>query len=210
MKHLHKIVRTAAALLVSGLFFTSAAYAAKAVPELSTLGSSPSVSDASESVDILPDYSSAFFPQDSIGGQETARLFVTTSQLYKGLSLLLLDEAKTSADVTAAIKRRGFNQVKTDIVAKIKLITAKYRMDWEDMLSRKYAAEFSAEKLQSIMQKRDASPHFSEFITYQKMQGKRHILRDHPLFQAARAELLSTYSTDSDTLASVTPAASVR
>lgn len=119
-----------------------------------------------------------------------ASQFVRSAQLYKSLSLLLLDSVKTDEVVEKAISRHGFTNVKKAVIHNIKEITTSYRQKWDHLLADIYSKQFNSEILQSIMEKGEHSPYFPQFVSRQKSGGTDKTLISSEIFKEARSDLI--------------------
>jgi len=119
-----------------------------------------------------------------------ASKFVRSAQLYKSLSLLLLDSVKKDKIVEVAISHHGFAEVKKSVVLNIKEVTNLYRTKWDAVLADIYANQFNAEILQSIMEEGENSPHFSQFVAKQKNSKTDETLMTSAVFKEARTDLV--------------------
>jgi len=118
-----------------------------------------------------------------------AKKFVKTSELYKGLSLLLLDSAKGSDIVQKAIEQKGFQAVQAAVVLSIREVTKTYRPEWDNFLADLYSRQYSPEMLSSVLKWREESPYFQRFISKQAHLYKDGTLNKTSLFHQAYGDL---------------------
>lgn len=119
-----------------------------------------------------------------------AQHFVQSAKLYKGLSLLLLKQIKTTDVVQNAIDAHGFEAVKNAVVRQIQEASSRYRKDWEDQLVRLYAAHLDAPVLASLASEREASPYFADLVALQQKIGLSEQLTSSTTFTAAKSFVL--------------------
>lgn len=121
--------------------------------------------------------------------QVSAARFVRQAGLYRGLSLMLLDEAKTDPLVLTAIEQQGFNAVEKKVVSLIREVTGKHRLSWEVLLAGHYAQNFPADVLASVVSKGEGSPWFNQFIAGQKTLETQQVLANSHEFKLAQGDL---------------------
>lgn len=145
------------------------------------------------SIDIHPQTrTSPYYASIPAIEKQAAVQFVKSSGLHKSLSLLLLDSVKQDAIVENAILVHGFSDVKSSVVANIKLTSNRYRQEWEALLAGIYSSQFSDQELKSILDKGENSPYFSQFILRQNEMGTSNRLASSDIFKKAHSELIET------------------
>ncbi|WP_191249650.1 hypothetical protein [Kordiimonas sediminis] len=124
----------------------------------------------------------------------TARSFVLSAGLYRGMSLMILDDLKVHPAITNYVSRHGMNRVQPIVVQHIKRAVAAHTFEWADMLADLLAEEFSTEELRSIRDQQTASPYFGAFVAKQSALQTRIRERGQSILQTATDEVLADVS----------------
>lgn len=151
----------------------------------------PSRGDSVPADYSLPDFAEAYIPQPSAAAHDAALSFVRKTGISKNLSLLLLHDVKNSAAVRAAIRQYGMDKVQETVVQVIRGVQQSYNADWNQMLAGVYESHFDARALQSLMQQRDASPHFIRLLGLQEEIASAVKAKGDSIFDKARADVMS-------------------
>jgi len=122
--------------------------------------------------------------------------FVEMTGVYKNLSLLLLDEVKHSGTVQAAIKKHGFENVKLTVVRAIKKAQGDHAARWNTMLASVYQTHFGVDELNSILIKKEQSPHFKKLIDLQPTISSIVALKGENIFNDAHQQVMTLLSSD--------------
>ncbi len=133
-------------------------------------------------------------PSGSLGDDsfDIAVQFVKSAQLYKSLSLLLLDSVKTDQVVEKAISEFGFPTVKNSVVSNIKYTTDQYRTKWVSLLAGIYSEQFDHNMLKSILDDGENSPYYTQFIVRQSQMNTNTLLSNSVVFREAHDELIAS------------------
>jgi|GEM_PF-1576571 len=188
----NRLMSRTARTALSGAIFVTVALAGLAPQAIaSSAPVMPSRSDVVADVHDLPEFTDAYLPQATAEVHATALKFVRKSGISKNLSLLLLHEVKNSAAVRAAIRRYGMERVQETVVQVIRSVQANYDSDWNQMLAGVYESHFDARALQSLMQQRDASPHFIKLLDLQDEIANAVKANGDNIFDKARADVMA-------------------
>ncbi|MFC3052766.1 DUF2059 domain-containing protein [Kordiimonas pumila] len=122
--------------------------------------------------------------------------FIEATGIYKNLSLLLLNEVKTSTPVQAAIRQHGFETVKTAVVQAIRVAQTTYAGEWNTMMAGIYNQHFNKDELRSILMEKEQSPHFEKMITLQPVIAAAVAVQGKAIFEEAQKTVLQQISTD--------------
>lgn len=146
---------------------------------------------AAVSNDVASSNHSYSYSYETGDTDQIASQFVRSAQLYKSLSLLLLDSVKKDDIVEQAIAYHGFTNVKKAVINNIKEVTLSYRPKWDHLLAETYSKQFNPEILQSIMDKGENSPYFPQFVSRQKNGDTDKTLISSGVFKEARNDLIT-------------------
>lgn len=122
--------------------------------------------------------------------QEAAIRFIEYAGIDKNLSLLLLNDVKTSSEVTDAIERMGFEPVKTKVVDAIKRAQLSNKAEWTEMLATVYLNYFEGAELSSILTERESSPFFVKMVELQTAISHDVDVQGELIFKRARQQVL--------------------
>ncbi|MCK0068977.1 hypothetical protein [Kordiimonas laminariae] len=122
--------------------------------------------------------------------QETAIRFIQYAGIDKNLSLLLLNDVKTSAQVTDAINRIGFEAVKEKVVTAIKRAQLSNKAEWTEMLATVYLNYFEGTELSSILTERESSPFFAKMVELQTAISHDVDTQGKLIYKRARQQVL--------------------
>lgn len=175
----------------SALLMTAALTVAAPQAVASSAPVMPSHGDSVMDSYALPDFSDAYLAQPAAAAHDTALKFVLETGISKNLSLLLLHDVKNSAPVRDAIRQYGMDKVQATVVQVIRSVQASYGSDWNQMLASVYERHFDAHALQSLIQKRDASPHFIRLLDLQDEIAMAVKTNGNNILDKARADVMA-------------------
>lgn len=120
----------------------------------------------------------------------TALRFIRETELNRNLSLLILNDVKTTPEVAALVERYGFEAAKTIVVRLIRDAQGTYGAAWDEVMADLYQQHFTAGELASLVADHEASPHFSRLMNLQADLGAGAREKGSTVIAAARARVL--------------------